>query len=182
MVSDTTVDRYYYIFDSRAHRALVMDRRTGKEVAWAAAPRVQLIEYVAGEHGKAILRRFARWCARQTGAPAVPDDTPAGRLWAAARGQDRDGWPQARTDETDAVVEASVLGLSRRQAGAARLLAVHACTHPDDHQAAIDAAHMSERWAEFAADDDATEAVQVLRQRQIDWLLDVLSESGEPAS
>lgn len=181
MISDTTVDRYYYIFDSRAHRALVVDRQTGEEVAWTAAPRVQLIEYVVGEHGPTVLRRFARWCARQTGAPAVPDDTPAGRLWAAAREGDRDGWQQVRTDVTDAVVEASALGLSRRQAGAARLLTVHACTHPDPHQAAIDAAHMSERWAEFAADGDATEAVQALRQRQVDWLLDVLSTDDREA-
>jgi len=179
MMSDTTVDRYYYIFDSRAHRALVMDRRTGEEVAWTAAPRVQLIEYVAGEHGTTILRRFARWCARQTGASGVTD-TPAGRLWAAAREEDRDAWQRVRTDETDAVVEASALGLSRRQAGAARLLTVHACTHPDDHQAAIDAAHMSERWAEFVADGDARQAVAAMRQRQVDWLLDVLSAGGGP--
>jgi hypothetical protein len=180
MISDTTVDRYYYIFDSRAHRALVMDRRTGEEVAWSAAPRVQLIEYVAGEHGTPILRRFAQWCARQAGAAGVPDDTPTGRLWAAARGGDRDTWQHVRTDETDAVVEASALGLSRRQARAARLLAAHACTHPDDRQAAIDAAHMSERWAEFVADGDAAQAVEAMRQRQIDWLLDVLGEGGEP--
>jgi hypothetical protein len=51
---------------------------------------------------------------------------------------------------------------------------VHACTHPSDRQAAIDAAHMSERWAEFTADAEAPQAVQALRQRQIDWLLDVL--------
>lgn len=180
MMSDTTVDRYYYIFDSRAHRALVMDRRTGEEVAWTAAPRVQLIEYVAGEHGKAILRRFAQWCARQTGASGLPDDTPAGRLWAVAHEGDRYAWTRARTAETNAVVEASALGLPRRQRGAARLLTIHACTHPDDHQAAIDAAHMSERWAEFAAEGDAVQAVEAMRQRQVDWLLDVLSASGRP--
>ena len=178
MMSDTTVDRYYYIFDSRAHRALVMDRRTGEEVAWTAAPRVQLIEYVAGEQGTTIRRHFARWCAQQTGASGVPEDTPAGRLWAAAREKDRDAWQRVRTDETDAVVEASALGLSRRRRGAARLLAVHACTHPDDHKAAIDAAHMSERWAEFAADGNARQAVEAMRQRQVDWLLDVLSARG----
>jgi hypothetical protein len=40
---------------------------------------------------------------------------------------------------------------------------------------------MSERWAEFAADGDASEAVQALRQRQIDWLLDVLSTDDREA-
>jgi hypothetical protein len=173
MTSDATVDRYYYIFDSRAHRALVMDRRTGEEVAWTSAPRVQLIEYVAEERSPSTLRRFARWCARRATAPAAPADTPTGRLWAAAR-DDEAAWTQARRDATDAVVRAAALDLPRQQAGAARLLTVHACTHPSARQAAIDAAHMSERWAEFEAESDPEQAVQALRQRHVDWLLDEL--------
>ncbi len=173
MISDATVARYYYIFDSRERRPLVMDRQTGAEVDWAAAPRVQLVDYVAEEGAEAVLRRFARWCARQTGADAMPADTPTGRLWAAG-GDGEAAWPQVRADTVDAVVEAVVLKLSRRQAGAARLLAAHACTHPDSRQAAIDAAHMSERWAEFNAEADAEGSVRALRQRQIDWLLDEL--------
>lgn len=174
MISDTTVDRYYYIFDSRAHRALVVDRTTGEEVAWASAPRIQLIDYVADERSRSVLRRFARWCARRTGADDVPDDGPAGRLWTAAQSDESGAWKRARGETTNAVVQAAALGLSRRQAAAARLLAVHACTHPTGRQAAIDAAHMSERWAEFAADAEATRAVEAMRRRQIDWLLDEL--------
>jgi len=174
MISDTTVDRYYYIFDSRAHRALVMDRQTGEEVAWAAAPRVQLIDHVAETQSADSLRRFARWCARQTGAEHLPEEGPGGRLWAAAQREDGSAWARARTAATDALVRASAIGLPRRRAGAARLLTVHACTHPEGRRAAIDAAHMSERWAEFAAEADATQAVRAMRQRQVDWLLDVL--------
>ena len=174
MISDTTVDRYYYIFDSRAHRALVVDRRTGKEVVWASAPRVQLIDYVADEQSKSVLRRFARWCARRTGADDVSGDGPAGRLWAAAQSENPEAWRRARGETTNAVVQAAALDLSRRQATAARLLTVHACTHPKGRQAALDAAHMSERWAEFAAEAEPTTAVKSIRQRQIDWLLDEL--------
>jgi hypothetical protein len=174
MVPDTTVDRYYYIFDSRVHRALVMDRRTGEEVAWAAAPRVQLLEHVAETRSATVGRRYARWCARQTGVDECADDTPTGRLWTAAQQDGAAAWKEARSATTDAVVRASAVGLPRRRAAAARLLAAHACTHPDDRQAALDAAHMSERWAEFAAEGDPTQAVQTMRQRQVDWLLDRL--------
>lgn len=179
MIADTTVDRYYYIFDSRAHRALVMDRQTGEEVAWASAPRVQLVEYVSEKRGEPVPRRFARWCARQVGAEHAPDDTAAHRLWAAAQDNVPEVWERVRAEETSAVVGASALGLSRRRAGAAQLLTIHACTHPDDRQAAIDAAHMSERWAEFAADEEAAQAVASMRQRHIDWLLDVLGRGDE---
>jgi hypothetical protein len=175
MISDATVDRYYYIFDSRERRPLVMDRQTGAEVDWGAAPRVQLVDYVAEKRSEAVLRRFARWCSGQTGADTMPEDTPAGRLWAVAQ-EDEDAWAQVRAETVDAVVEAVVLNLPRRQAEAARLLTAHACTHPDPRQSAIDAAHMSERWAEFDAEADEEGSVRALRQQQIDWLLDVLGE------
>ena len=174
MMSDATVDRYYYIFDSREHRALVMDRRTGEEVAWTDAPRVQLIGYVAEEQSGGVRRRFARWCARQTGAGSAPANSATGRLWAAAQGADEEAWRGARREETDAVVEAAALDLPRRRDAAAQLLTVHACTHPSGEQAAVDAAHMSERWAEFAADGEPEAAARRMRQRQIDWLLDLL--------
>jgi len=171
MMSHTTVDRFYYIFDSRERRPLVMDRQTGAEVDWDATPRVQLIDHVAEGQSAAVLRRFAQWCARQTGADGAPSNTATGRLWRATQeGEER--WATVRAETVDAVVEAVVLDLSRHQADAARLLTAYACTHPDPRQAAIDAAHMSERWAEFSADAAPGEAVRALRQRQIDWLLD----------
>lgn len=174
MLSDQTVDRYYYIFDSRERRTLILDRRTGEEVAWEQAPRIQLIDYVADVHSESVLRRFARWCAQETGVEAVLPDTTTGRLWAAAQAPGETDWASVRADTTDVVVEAAALGLPRRQSDAARLLVTHACTHPEPRQAAIDAAHMSERWAEFESDASSNAAVQALRQRQVDWLLDVL--------
>lgn len=177
MMSDQTVDRYYYIFDSRERRTLVVDRWTGEEVAWSSAPRIQLIDHVSDACSGAVPRRFARWCARQTGVEAVPPDTPTGRLWAAAQAPEETDWGAVRRDTTDGVVEAVALGLPRRQRDAARLLVTHACTHPEPRQAAIDAAHMSERWAEFDAEASPKAAVRALRQRQVDWLLDVLGTS-----
>lgn len=177
MPSDATVDRYYYIFDSQSHRALVLDRRTGEEVVWTTVPRVQLIDYVAGERSASILRRFARWCARQAGAQAAAEDTPTGQLWMAAQQEQKDARGQARREATEAVVRAAALDLSRRRTRAARLLTVHACTHPSARQAAIDAAHMSERWAEFTTNADVEQAVQAMRQHQINWLLDALGPS-----
>lgn len=177
MISDQTVDRFYYIFDSRERRPLVVDRWTGKEVDWARAPRVQLIEHVADTQSEAVVRRFARWCARQTGVDAAPSDSPAGRLWAAARAPERSDWSAVRADTTDVVVEAVALGLPQGDAEAARLLTTHACTHSKARQAAIDAAHMSERWVEFEADGTPGAAVRTLRQRHVDWLLDVLGSA-----
>lgn len=174
MLSDQTVDRYYYIYDSRERRTLIMDRWTGEEVDWERAPRIQLIDYVADELSETVLRRFARWCARQTGVEAVLPDTTTGRLWAAALAPEERDWGRVRTDTTDVVVEAAALGLPQRQSDAARLLVTHACTHPEPRQAAIEAAHMSERWAEFEADTSSDTAVRALRQRQVDWLLDIL--------
>lgn len=176
MVSDATVERYYYIFDSREHRALVVDRATGEEVAWGGIPRVQLIEYVSKNQAMPALRRFARWCARQTGADAALPETATAQLWAAAvEGGEEDR--SVRRETTGAVVRAAALGLPRRHPEAARLLAAHACTHSDSRRAAIDAAHMSERWAEFEADVEPEAAVRAMRQRQVDWLLDALDPS-----
>lgn len=177
MIADTTVDRYYYIFDSRTHRPLVMDRATGEEYALGGAPRAQLIEHVKRRHSSDLLRRFARWCASQTEAEAVPLHTAAGRLWSAAQHEKASVWKHARRRTSDAVVLAAALGLSRGQPEAARLLAIQACTHPDAELAALDAAHMSERWAEFCTESNAAAAARSMRQRHVDWLLDALHSS-----
>ncbi|PSQ95307.1 MAG: hypothetical protein BRD55_11905 [Bacteroidetes bacterium SW_9_63_38] len=178
-MSDATVDRFYYIFDSRAHRALVLDRATGKEVAWRSVPRVQLIEHIEAERSPAVLRAFARWCARQVGIEAMSENAPAARLWSAAQQDDPAAWKAAREETTDAVVRAAALGLSRGRSAAARLLVVHACTHPEARQAAIDATHMTERWVEFDEGRPAEPAVRAVRQRHIDWLLDALNRGRE---
>lgn len=175
MLSDATIRRFYYIFDSREHRALVLDRTTGEEVTWGAVPRVQLIEHVEEERSPATLRRFARWCARQAGVEAMPEASPTAHLWTAAQADDEDAWAAARTETTDAVVRAAALGLPRGRSAAARLLVVHACTHPNARRAAIDAAHMAERWTEFEAGPEREAAVRAVRQQHVDWLLDVLN-------
>lgn len=46
MISDARVDRYYYIFDGRDQRALVLDRATGEERAPETNPRTSLIDHV----------------------------------------------------------------------------------------------------------------------------------------
>ncbi|MFP4227622.1 MAG: hypothetical protein ACLFTE_02210 [Salinivenus sp.] len=176
MIPDDTVDRYYYIFDGREQRALVMDRMTGREYAWDDAPQAPLIDHVQTHRSSAVLRAFARWCARQTDVAAVPLHTTAGRLWAAVRRtEDANDLRRIRTDAVDAAVVAAAVGLPRRRPEAARLLAVHACTHPTPRRAALDAAHMHERWTEFEAGTSA--AVQATRQQQVDWLLDALGTS-----
>lgn len=175
----TTVEGYYYIFDARAQRAVVVDRRTGNEVVWAEEPRIQLVEYVETRTSGTVLRRFAKWCALEAEISTVSPHTAAGRLWSALhRDPDPQAWTGLRNELTDVLVFATTLGVPRRRAQAARLLVVHACTHPDPRQAAIDAAHMSERWAEFTAHGtDPETTVRHMRQRQIDWLLDVLRPS-----
>lgn len=172
MVSDTRVDRYYYIFDSRKHRALVLDRATGQERGHGLDARVQLIDHVGDRRSSAVLHRFARWCARQVNADAVPSHTAAGRLWAAAQREDPEIWRRVRRETTDAVMLAVALGLPRGQRDAARLLTLQACTSPDAAQAARDAAHMSERWAEFSAESDPATAAQAMRTQHLNWLLD----------
>jgi hypothetical protein len=212
MISDTTVDRYYYIFDSRERRAVVMDRTTGDEFAWADDPRAQLVRHVDARQASAA-RAFAGWCARQVGAPEAAAHTPTGRLWAAldrrekangdrpagsAGGGENDFEP-VREATADAAVIACAVGLSRREAQAARLLTVQAATHRDPVRAAIDAAHMSERWAEFRAKEGGTrpetrlpaegaderarepeEAARAMRRRHVNRLLDALGYEGRP--
>lgn len=179
MVSDATIERFYYIFDSRDQRALVLDRATGEEMAWGSIPRVQLIDHVKTERSPAVLRQFARWCVRQSGIETALEDSPAAELWAVAQLEDADAWRQKRDKLTDAVVRAAALGLPRADSAAARLLTVHACTHSNARWAAVDAAHMSERWAEFEADEDAEAAVRAVRRRHVNWLLDALNNVVE---
>jgi len=175
MTSDARVHRYYYIFDSRERRALVLDRATGKAQTPDTDSRAALIEHVQAHGDGASLRAFAQWCARQVGAAAAPSHTAAGRLWAAARRDDPNAWKRVRRETSDSVMLAVALGLSQCKPEAARLLTLQACTHPDVEQAALDAAHMSERWAEFSAVDDPAAAARAMRSRHVDWLLDRVS-------
>lgn len=178
MIPDNTVDRYYYIFDSREQRALVMDRMTGREYAWEEAPQASLMEHVQQRKSEAPLRDFACWCAQQTDVAAAPLHTTTGQLWAAVRPNSAPASrARVRSSAMEAAVVAAAVGLPQHQKAAAQLLLVHACTHPDARQAALDAAHMHERWAEFAAEAAPKTAVQTIRQRHIDWLLDTLGGS-----
>lgn len=174
MISDARVARYYYIFDSRTHRTVVLDRTTGKERTLDVDPRAQLIKHVQAQQSSALVRQFARWCAQQVEADDLPSHTAAGRLWAAAQRDDSETWRRVRRETADAVMLAVALGLSRGQPDAARLLTLQACTHPDAGQAALDAAHMSERWAEFRAASDPEAEAKVMRARHVNWLLDAL--------
>jgi acyl-CoA reductase-like NAD-dependent aldehyde dehydrogenase len=175
MISDTRVDRYYYIFDSRTHCPLVLDRTTGEQGSPDADPRGPLIDHVGARRSPDVLRRFARWCARQVHAGTPPAHTAAGRLWAAAQRDAPDAWQRVRRETADTVMLAVSLGLTRREPEAARLLTLQACTHPEAPQAARDAAHMSERWAEFSADTNPEAKARAMRARHVDWLLDRLS-------
>jgi len=177
MISDATVDRFYYIFDSREHRALVVDRTTGEEYVRNRVPRSQLIARVRACRSSATVRQFARWCARQVNAEGASAHTPAGRLWSAARREDESTWRRVRRETTNAVALAVAVGLPRGRPDAARLLVLQACTNPDAEQAALDAAHMSERWAEFRTESEPAAAAQSMRARHIDWLLDALPRS-----
>ena len=174
MISDARVDRYYYIFDGREHRALVLDRATGEEQRPETDPRTSLIDHVRAERSPALQRRFARCCARQVNPHMAPSHTAAGRLWAAAQRDDTSVWQRVRRETADTVMLAVALGLSRGQPDAARLLVLHACTHPEAQHAALDAAHMSERWAEFSAESNPAAAARAMRTKHVNWLLDRL--------
>ncbi|PEN13877.1 hypothetical protein CRI94_07405 [Longibacter salinarum] len=203
-VADDTVRRYYYIYDSRTVRTLVMDRVTGDEFRWEEDVRLPLLEHMVARRSERYLRRFALWCARQVmphdvraqTEEAGHGDTPtdiARYLIAAVQGDLDSGGITACRDEArqttvDAVVHAATIGLSQMNPEAARLLSAQSCTHPDATQAAMDAAHMAERYAEFVAfrrreehhDPSRVptpgEAVRNMRQRQIDAILDHLIE------
>lgn len=220
-LADDTVQRYYYIYDSRESRTLVMDRTTGEEFLWENDARTPLLEYVAATCSDDALRAFAVWCARRVmptdgedDSSAVPDldgeaetnDRPARRLLRVAEqmagastadpsdaGEAPDP-EQVRADTVNDVVRAATIGLSRMDPTAARLLTAQSATHPNARRAALDAAHMAERYAEFVAfrrretltaaslaptglDAETLEpdaAARRMRQQQIDRLLDQL--------
>jgi len=174
-MSDAQADQYYYIFDSRTHRPLVLDRATGEHYASGSDPRGPLIEHVSAQRDPEVLRRFARWCARQVNPSAASSHTAAGRLWAAVQQDAPEAWHRVRRETADAALLAMSLGLPRRDSQAARLLTLQACTHPEAEQAARDAAHMSERWAEFNAPSASAEEAQAMRARHVNWLLDRVS-------
>lgn len=221
MISDATVQRYYYIYDSRELRTLVMDRVTGEEFSWTDDVRTPLLKYVADQDPSSgepdgSLRQFALWCAREAGADPSADDESAGAsapaniqayarsrlLAAAATWIEANGDPPeaVRRETADDVVRAATVGLAEMDPRAASILTAQACTHPDAWRAALDAAHMSERFAEFeaAARPDTLQssvrtpairrdavaghagasspdaAAQAMRMQQVDHLLDLL--------
>lgn len=203
-VADDTVQRYYYIYDSRETRTVVVDRITGEEFLWEDDPRAPLLAYVARKRSDRALRHFAFWCARQVmpeGDGHGESIDPADDVTSATRrlfrvvqhrldegdvGDEEASFHDVRRETSDAVVHAATVGLAQMDPVAARLLTVQACTHTSPKRAALDAAHMAERYAEFIAFAERDEgtgsgdrpepdaAARAMRRRQIDAMLDVL--------
>lgn len=174
-IPDDTVQRYYYVYDSRAGRPLVQDRLTEAPYVWDDDPRAPVLRYVASSdpnqedaaetNADTIDRRFALWCAHQVTdalrSEAERGDTPSsmstitGERARVAEGLvETLGSKQSefvRGAAENAVIHASTIGLSEMDPSAAALLTAFGATHADPRTAALDAAHMSERYAEFAA-------------------------------
>lgn len=176
-ISDDTVQRYYYIYDSRAGRPLVQDRLTQAPYVWDDDPRAPVLQYAASreseETGKDpavhqqgnLSHRFALWCARQvTGTVRVEQTENTESVLVAETTDDlvravedlitspgSEKVPSIRSAAETAVIHASTIGLSEMDPAAAALLTAFGATHPDPRTAALDAAHMGERYAEFVA-------------------------------
>lgn len=175
------VSDYYYIFDGRSGRPVIVDRSSGiraREAPSDVQPGcMPVAEHVLHQQGPAPIRAFACWCAQQTWAPNPPPET-CQPLWHAARGV-ATGAPlqtlrDARSQSNEAAVLAAAVGMPRRRPRAAQLLAARSCTEPDVLAAAHDAMHMSIRWAEFTHDaSDA--AICAMHKRHLNALLDALN-------
>jgi hypothetical protein len=174
-ISDDTVQRYYYVYDSRAGRPLVQDRLTQAPYVWDDDPRAPVLRYAAssepgaekrgGERPRGVDRRFALWCARQVTdalrSQAEQGDTPSStstvtdELIRAAEAlvetPESKRAKSVRGTAENAVIHASTIGLSEMDPSAAALLTAFGATHSDPRTAALEAAHMSERYAEFVA-------------------------------
>lgn len=178
----TLVDQFYYIFDGRQQRTLVLDRRTGDLYARRNSDRARLMTYMVHTGGVHILRRFALWCAEEVTSHNAEATSETMQALVACGMRMANGHASAasvediRSDAMGEVVLASAVGLSYHQPEGAALLVAYACTHADPMEAALDAAHMSERWAEFCADPyERAEAVEAMRQRHINYFLDQLN-------
>jgi len=171
----------YYIFDGRSGRPVIVDRSSGvraREASSNASPDcMPVAEHVLHQHGEAVIRALAGWCAQRIWAPNSPPE-PCQLLWNTARDVAAGASPQelrkARSTSDEAAVLAAAVGMPRRRPPAAQLLAARSCTEPDVLAAAHDAMHMSARWAEFAHDaPDA--AIRAMHERHLNALLDLLN-------
>ena len=179
------VSDYYYIFDGRSGRPLIVDRSSGQLTCEAPSPAqpavLPVARHLLHHQGPSVVRAFACWCAQQTwhqtDLPAVCQP-----LWTAARAVAAGEKPleslhclRERSDE-DAVLAAAV-GMPRRRPQAAQLLAARSCAEPDALAAAHDAMHMSARWAEFTHDAPDT-ALRDMHERHLNGLLDALNHEA----
>ncbi|MFO8231952.1 MAG: hypothetical protein R6U20_04735 [Longimonas sp.] len=177
------VSDYYYIFDGRSDRPVIVDRASGvptHEAPPSAQPAaLPVARYLKQDHGASVVRAFACWCAQQTWRFTAP---PAActALWTAARnvasGQVSTikALHKARSASREAAVRAAAIGMPHRRPSAAQLLAARSCTEPDVLTAAHDAMHMSVRWAEFAY-DPPNAAIKAMHERHMNGLLDALN-------
>lgn len=183
------VSDYYYIFDGRSGRPVIVDRDSGAP-ARRTAPDVQpdcmpVARHVLQRFGAGTLRTFACWCAQHTWPAASPPDACA-VLWNAARRVACGNAPApetltaARSHSNDDAVMAAAVGMPHRRPRAAQLLAARACTEPDVLHAAHDAMHMSMRWAEFTheTDDAADAAIRTMHATHLNALLDALNHDA----
>jgi hypothetical protein len=172
-------DRYLYIHDASAGRAIVIDRETGKEVESRTTEFDALLQVVRDRLGDGALRDFALWCAGH--GESVLTDTSKEMLEAAehaARGRLKvDALIRIRHRNRSTQAAATAVGLPRGIASAAAYLAAYAAIDPGAHNAALEAARMRRLYERLANDADDSPAGEIM-QRQIDRLLDMLSEAA----
>lgn len=178
------VSDYYYIFDGRSGRPVIVDRSSGTPAREAPSD-VQpdcmpVAEHVLHQQGTAVIRAFACWCAQQTWTPNPPPEACAAPWHTARRVAATKASSQtlekARSQSNEDAVLAAAVGMPRRRAEAAQLLAARSCTEPDVLAAAHDAMHMSTRWAEFThSAPEADAAIRAMHEHHLNALLDALN-------
>jgi hypothetical protein len=169
-------DRYLYIHDASAGRAIVIDRETGKEVESRTTEFDALLQAVRDRLGDGALRDFALWCARH--GEAVLIESNKEMLEAAEHvARDRlkvDALIRIRHSNRSTQAAATSVGLPRGIANAAAYLAAYAAIDPGAFNAALEAARMHRLYERLANDADDSPAGEIM-QRQIDRLLEMLS-------
>lgn len=181
---------HIYVYDQDHHQIIIIDSETGEKIKEKDDHVTSILKHLNDKDDDIKLRKFAVWCAHQTNKEIKPIQHKLIELAEQAiEGKATKKQLRELYDETEgAAIATDSVGLRQGSDKAPAFLTSRECINPNAYQAALQAARFHRLWAELQLEKSdtheflkdikigtATDSVKDTEQKQIDFLLDLMS-------
>lgn len=178
---------HIYVYDADEQQIIVIDGETGEKVEQKQDDVAALLAFLSQRNQETKLRKFAVWCARQTNTELKPIQRKLLELAEKAIDQTATSRQLAELYEATegTAVATDTVGLRQGSEQAPAFLITRECINPDPLEGAVQAARFYKLWVEMNAqknsskeesDKNSVPNIEDLRERQINFLLDLIGE------